>query len=33
MKKFIPELELADVVEPACHFALASALVAARDEQ
>ncbi|APD84815.1 agglutinin biogenesis protein MshI [Alteromonas sp. Mex14] len=33
MKKFIPELELADVVEPTCHFALASALVAARDEQ
>ena len=33
MKKFIPERELADVVEPACHFALASALVAARDEQ
>ncbi|WP_334058607.1 agglutinin biogenesis protein MshI [Alteromonas sp. S005] len=33
MKKFIPVLELADVVEPACHFALASALVAARDEQ
>lgn len=33
MKKFVAELELADVVDPTCHFALASALVAAREAQ
>ena len=33
MKKFAAQLELADVVDPTCHFALASALVAAREAQ
>ncbi|WP_334039102.1 agglutinin biogenesis protein MshI [Alteromonas macleodii] len=31
MNVFTPQLNLADVVEPSCHFALASALVAARE--
>jgi MSHA biogenesis protein MshI len=31
MNVFTPKLNLADVVQPACHFALASALVAARE--
>lgn len=31
MNVFTPQLELADIVEPACHFALASALVATRE--
>jgi MSHA biogenesis protein MshI len=31
MNVFTPQLNLADVVEPPCHFALASALVAARE--
>ena len=33
MNVFTPRLQLADVVEPTCHFALASALVAAREGQ
>ena len=33
MNAFSPELDLSDVVDPSCHFALASALVAAREAQ
>lgn len=33
MNKLVPQFDLADVVDPTCHFALASALVAARDAQ
>ena len=33
MNVFSPELDLSDVVDPSCHFALASALVAAREAQ
>ena len=33
MNVLVPQLDLADVVDSTCHFALASALVAARDAQ
>ena len=33
MNVLVPQLDLADIVDPSCHFALASALVAAREAQ